>query len=219
MSTHQPTRSTVKKEGKARKGKVEGPTPFKGCLDYLDAWFALLGPAREEVETPATLGRIPDFDERKWYLAFLMERTELSIAAGISLPYEDYVRANELDLLDRVILLALLRAAHDPVGEGGLRVIRLFWALGANSLGRQHEVLSRVETSGRLRDLGAVQCFVSFRQACVKWPDAGPTLMAEGRPVHERRGLAGDGQGATACGVLAQGARGPRSTDSGGTLG
>ena len=133
-------------------------TPFANAFHYLDAWFALLGPAREEGESLASLDRIPDFDERQGYLTFLLERTEKSLAAGTALPFEAYVRAHGLDLLDRVILLALLRMAHNPQERGGLRLVRLLRALGANSLERQWEVLSRVETSGRLRDLFAVHC-------------------------------------------------------------
>ncbi len=133
-------------------------TPFASAFHYLDAWFALLGPAREEGESVATLDRIPDFDERQGYLEYLLERTGRSLEAGTAMPFEAYVRAHGLDLLDRVILLALLRAAHDPQASGGLRLVRLLRALGANNLGRQWDVLSRVETAGRLRDLCAVHC-------------------------------------------------------------
>lgn len=133
-------------------------TPFSGALHYLDAWFALLGPSREEDESPAALDRIPDFDDRQGFLEFLVERTEKSVAAGTALPFEAYVREHELDFLDRLILLALLRVAHDPQASGGVRLVRLLRALGANTLGRQWDVLSRVETAGRLRDLGAVHC-------------------------------------------------------------
>lgn len=126
-------------------------TPLADGFHYLDAWFALLGPAREGDESPAALGRIPDFDERRGSLSYLLQRTDRSVAAGTDLPFEAYVRAQGLDLLDCVILLALLRAAHDPQARGGLRLVRLLRALGVCTLGRQWEVLSRVETAGRPR--------------------------------------------------------------------
>jgi len=136
--------------------KAPEPVPFQSALEYLDGWFELLGPAREEGETAASLGEIPDFDERKAHLAWLRERTDRSVAEGVALPFEEYVRTNGLDLLDRVLLLALLRAAHDPLAKGGLRLVRVLRALGASTFARRWEVESRLETAGRLRDLGAV---------------------------------------------------------------
>ncbi len=164
MKTKSPARKETRKGPEPRPTKSTKSatppeaTPFANAFHYLDAWFALLGPAHEEGESLASLARIPDFDERQGYLAFLLERTAKSLAAGTALPFEAYVRSHGLDLLDRVILLALLRTAHDPQARGGLRLVRLLRALGANSLGRQRDVLSRVETSGRLRDLFAVHC-------------------------------------------------------------
>ena len=190
MTTRRTVRKPVRKVAKSTKtrkrARVPEPAPFANLFDYLDEWFCLLGPVRAELETPASLDRIPDFDQRKGYLAYLLARTEKSLAAGTSLPFEEYVRSHELDLLDRVILLALLRAAHDPQAKGGTRLLRLLHAVGANSLGRQWEVLSRVETSGRLRDLCAVHCFPNpnrvdrmFRLA--PWL-VGPLTAGEGNP-------------------------------------
>lgn len=160
------------------------PVPFADALEYLDAWFAVLEPSREDVGGLAPLGRIPSFDERAGYLSFLLARTERSVAAGLDLPFESWVRRHELDLVDRLVLLALLRAALHPEGDGGLLLPRLLRDLGADSLGRQHRVLSRVETAGRLRDLGAVHCYPypsrsqrTFRLA--PWL-AGPLTTGEG---------------------------------------
>lgn len=155
------TRTTARKAGAAKPGPGDTApeaTPFHGAFDYLDAWFALLEPPNGGEEAGGRHGRIPSFDERHGHLHFLIARTAKSVAAGADLPFETFVRRHDLDLLDRLVLLALLCAAHDPASEGGLAVARLLQALGAASLDRQLHVLSRLETAGRLRDLGAVHC-------------------------------------------------------------
>ncbi len=129
-------------------------TPFH----YLTAWFRALGPSRTENESPASLDEIPPFDDRQDLIRGLEQVTEDSLAAGARLPFEAFVRENGLDLTDRLILLTLLRAAHDPQSPGGLRLILILRALGASALGRQVEVRRKLDEAGPLRDLGLVEC-------------------------------------------------------------
>lgn len=135
----------------------EGAPPFDGPLDQLEAWFEVLGPPRFPDESPASLDAVLPIHARAGFMALLLARTEATEASGVVLPFEAFLRANGLDLLDRLLLLALLRNAHDPQGEKGIKALRLFHATGADTLARRHEVVRRLEEEGRLRDVGAVQ--------------------------------------------------------------
>lgn len=141
--------------GEPKKGPAA--PPFDGPLDHLEAWFEVLGPPRFPDENPAALDAVLPIHSRAGFLALLLARTEATEAAGVALPFEAFLRENGLDLLDRLILLALLRHAHDPQADRGMRAIRLIHATGADTLARRHEVLHRLEEEGRLRDLAAVQ--------------------------------------------------------------
>ncbi len=134
------------------------PDRFEDHFHYLTAWFRLLGPARHENESPAAMDEVPSFEPRRDFLAGLELITARTIEAGIELPFEAFVRENGLDLTDRLILLTLLRSALDPQSQGGLRFIRILWALGADSVGRQIEVRRRLDEEGLLRDLGLIEC-------------------------------------------------------------
>ncbi len=81
-----------------------------------------------------------------------------AVDTGLRLPFEAFVRENGLDLTDRLVLLTLLRAAHDPQSPGGLRLIQILRALDASDLGRQAEVRRKLDEAGPLRDLGLVEC-------------------------------------------------------------
>ena len=131
---------------------------FEGPFDYLDAWFPVLGPARAERESPALMDDIPSFVDRLPLLRDLERVTASSLLAGTSLPFETFVRENKLDLTDRLILLALLRSAHDPQSQGGIRLMRIMWALGADNIGGQHEIRRKLDREGLLRDLRLVEC-------------------------------------------------------------
>lgn len=141
----------------APRRRAPGAEPFPDAFAYLDAWFDLLGPPYLENESAAALAAIPPFDERAARLAVVAARTDSSLSAGVTLPLEAFVRENGLDALDRLLLLALLRHAHDPIGDAGLAPIRLLRAVGADTLARRHAVLSRLEEGGALRDLAAVE--------------------------------------------------------------
>jgi len=133
-------------------------TRFENALQYLEAWFNLLGPNREADESPAALSRIPSFEERTGHFGYLSACTAASVEAGVKLPLEEFISKHELDVVDRLILLALLRAALDPVSEGGIKLVYLLRALGADSLSRRAAVISRLDEAGVMRDLCAIHC-------------------------------------------------------------
>jgi hypothetical protein len=140
------------------KDETSQPDHFEDHFRYLTAWFRLLGPARQESESAAAMTEIPSFEPRRDFLAGLQQITARSLEAGIELPFEAFVHENGLDLTDRLLLLTLLRSALDPLSQGGLRFIRILWALGADSVGRQIEIRRRLEEEGALRDLGLIEC-------------------------------------------------------------
>jgi hypothetical protein len=137
------------------------PTRFEDAFDYLTSWFHLLGPAYMPDESRAGLADIPPFEDRIASMKTLERITECTSEARISLPLEEYIRQNELDLIDRLLLLSLLRAALDPLTDGGLPLIKLLWALGASSVGAQWEVRRRLDHAGQLRDAGIIECVPS----------------------------------------------------------
>ena len=136
----------------------EATDQFQTPFHYLTAWFRVLGPIRTENESPAALDEIPPFDDRQDLIRGLDQVTQDSLAAGVRLPFEAFVRENGLDLIDRLVLLTLLRAAHDPQSPGGLRLIQVLRALGSSDFGRQVEVRRKLDEEGPLRDLGLVEC-------------------------------------------------------------
>ena len=132
--------------------------PFKDGLDYLEAWFAALGvplapeaiaAASPAVAVPAVVyARLPD----------LLLRTARTAGTGVSLPFEEFVGKHEMDLVDRLVLLALLRDAHEPRSGAGVSRANLFAAVEATTLSRRLDTLSRLEERGVLRDLKLVEC-------------------------------------------------------------
>lgn len=137
------------------------PDRFENAFEYLTAWFGLLGPAYLPDESRAGLADIPPFEDRLGSMKALERITEDTSEARISLPFEEYVRQNELDLTDRLILLALLRAALDPLSDGGIPLIKILRALGANGVGTQWEIRRRLDYAGELRDAGIIECVPS----------------------------------------------------------
>jgi hypothetical protein len=157
------TNKTTAPRRPARKPKEESPKvrPFEDVHQYLEAWFGVLGPNREPDESPAALSNIPSFDDRKGYLGYISDCTTASLEAGLSLPLEVFIARHDLDVVDRLILLALLRAALDPVSEGGISLVYILRALGADSYARRVAVASRLDEEGTLRSLCAVHCIPS----------------------------------------------------------
>jgi hypothetical protein len=153
----------MKPKRAARKSREEPPKalPFQDVHQYLEAWFVLLGPNREPDESPAALSNIPSFDDRKGYFGYISDCTTASLKAGLRLPVEAFIAKHELDVVDRLILLALLRAALDPVSDAGISFVYILRALGTDSYARRAAVVSRLDEEGKLRDLCAVHCIPS----------------------------------------------------------
>ena len=134
------------------------PDRFEDGFHYLTSWFCLLGPAHTPDESRARLDEISPFEELLDAMKVIEGITENTLEAGVPIPFEVFARENELDFIDRLILLSLLRNGLDPQSQGGLRLIRIIHALGASHVGRQWEVRCRLETAGALRDLGLIEC-------------------------------------------------------------
>ena len=75
------------------------PDRFEDAFHYLTSWFGLLGPAHVEDESRVRLDEIPPFEERLDSMKVLEAITENTLAAGIPLPFERFVRERELDRL------------------------------------------------------------------------------------------------------------------------
>jgi hypothetical protein len=137
--------------------KPPAPAPFRNAAECLEAWFAALGPAggsRGASGHPSLLfpisGRLPG-------LRLLAARTRATRAAGAAVPVLDACDALGLDLLDRLVLLALLREALDVRGGGGQCLVALCDAAGAADWTQQAALRDRLETGGVLRRLQLVQ--------------------------------------------------------------
>lgn len=135
-----------------------GPRPaaFRDEKECIDAWLAALGPMSGNPSTThAALFR--PIAERMPALRLLAERTRLTRESGVALRLLDAFDALGLDLLDRLLLLALLRDAADVRTGRGLSLGQLCDAVGAADWSHQDAVRSRVEVAGTLRRLRIVQ--------------------------------------------------------------
>lgn len=158
------------------------PNLFADAYDHLSSWFSVLGPPRVEDETRANLDKIPPFEERLDYIKVLEGATENTLKAGTALPFEAFVRGNALDVVSRLILLALLRSALDPQSAGGIRLIKIIHALGANDVGRQREIRHRLDNESDLRDLELIECvpFLDLTQRLYRLPYRMVDLLTDG---------------------------------------
>ncbi len=131
--------------------------PFTNGLDHLNAWFGALGDAPPSELLPLL---VPTEVPKSVYaqIPALLLRTVRSVEGGITLPFEEFSLEHDLDVVDRLILLALLREAHGPRSGCGISVAHLFLAVEATTLSRRLDVLSRIEELGKLRDLRMVEC-------------------------------------------------------------
>lgn len=154
-----PTRRPRPAKAARASAAESGPSvlPFSDALGYLDSWFLALGPARIGDESPASLLQIPSAEDRPGVFRYISACSDVTLQAGTPLPFEEFARAHDLDLLDRLLLLSLLRDAHDPLSQHGLRLIRILRSVYADRLSIQHEVSTRLEEGGKLRDLEAVE--------------------------------------------------------------
>src|SRR5664280_1792097 len=131
---------------KSTGGPEEGERPYCGSWDYLDDWLSfqrsLISAFRAGTPPPA------DPAER---LTCLLARTEATLEVGADLPLERFIRKNGLDLVDRLLLVALLSDALSPNSDGGLRMCDLTTAAGASTFEAQEIVRARIEDCGALR--------------------------------------------------------------------
>jgi hypothetical protein len=126
--------------------------PYGGAWDCLDDWLSfprdLITAFRAGTAAP------PDAAER---LEYLLARTESTVVARVDVPLERFVRANCLDDVDRLLVIALLDDALSSTSDGGIRLADLTAAAGA--VGREaHEVVrTRLEVWGDLRSLDLLE--------------------------------------------------------------
>lgn len=130
--------------------------PFASAGECLEAWFHALGPMTGSSDRHLT-GIVP-IEERLPFLQRLAARTKATREAGLAVPVLDAIEALGLDLLDRLLLLALLRDALDARSNGGRRTASLCDAAGAASWTQQQLVRKRLDEEGALRRLGLLEC-------------------------------------------------------------
>src|ERR1035441_2352927 len=126
--------------------------PYGGAWEYLDYWLTL--PRDLITAFRAGTAAPPDAAER---LEYLLARTESTVVARVDVPLERFVRANCLDDVDRLLVIALLDDALSSTSDGGIRLADLTAAAGA--VGREaHEVVrTRLEVWGDLRSLDLLE--------------------------------------------------------------
>jgi hypothetical protein len=124
----------------------EGERPYCGSWDYLDDWLSF----QRGLITAFRAGTLPPADPAE-RLTCLLARTEATLEVGADLPLERFIRKNGLDLVDRLLLVALLSDALSPNSDGGLRMCDLTTAAGASTFEAQEIVRTRIEDCGALR--------------------------------------------------------------------
>lgn len=129
--------------------------PFASGEECLEAWFLALGPMTGSGGDHPT-GIVP-IDVRLPHLRALAARSAATRDAGVPTPVLDAIEGLRLDLLDRLLLLALLRDNLDARTNGGLRIATLCDAAGAATWSHQALVCSRLDDAGALRRHGLVE--------------------------------------------------------------
>lgn len=144
------------KDEKARPRTPDPETgPFRSAAECLEAWFLHLGPMTGSSDRHPT-GIVP-IEERLPILKRLAARTRATREAGLAVPVLAAIEKLGLDLLDRLLLLGLLRDALDVRSNGGRRTPSLCDAAGAASWTQQQLVRRRLDEDGALRRLGLVE--------------------------------------------------------------
>lgn len=92
------------------------PRSFPSGEECLEAWFLALGPMRGSGSEHPT--GIVSVDVRLPHLRVLAARTAATCRAGIAVPVLEAIAALGLDLLDRLLLLAILRESLDARSRG-----------------------------------------------------------------------------------------------------
>ena len=136
----------------------ETPTPagreplFRDSWAYLTEWFALSAEVERGVRR-----KDPEDEPLRRYPA-LVRRGRATLEAGVPLPVESFAADLDLDQVDRLLLVALLREALCPASEGGVVYRRLLGAAGAFNLEMCQAVRRRLEVEGPLRSAGLLEC-------------------------------------------------------------
>ncbi len=133
-----------------------GPAPFRDEKEGLDAWFAALGPMNGN-RSSGHASLIQPISERMPALRLLSARSRATRRAGIPLRFLDAFDGLGLDLLDRLLLLALLRDSVDIRAGRGITLACLCDFAGAAEWSHQDVLRSRLEVAGTLRRLRIVQ--------------------------------------------------------------
>ena len=133
-----------------------GPAPFRDEKEGLDAWFAALGPMNGN-KSSGHASLFQPISERMPALRLLADRSRATRRAGITLRFLDAFDGLGLDLLDRLLLLALLRDAVDIRAGRGITLAYLCDFAGAAEWSHQDVLRSRLEVAGTLRRLRIVQ--------------------------------------------------------------
>ncbi len=138
------------------------PAPFPSQAACLEAWFDVLGPMNGSSAKDSRSGIFP-IEGRLEDIRQLVGRVDSTRAAGGKLPFFDaidtlgpgeapgQVDRMGLDLLDRLLLLALVRDSFDARSGGGLVLAQLCDAAGAATHVQQEALRKRLEESGQLR--------------------------------------------------------------------
>ena len=154
-----------------------GPAPFRDEKECLDAWFAALGPMNGN-KSSGHASLFQPISERMPALRLLADRSRATRRAGITLRFLDAFDGLGLDLLDRLLLLALLRDAVDIRAGRGLSIAYLCDFAGAAEWSHQDVLRSRLEVAGTLRRLRIVQSDVDpvVQERCYRldprWKDS-----------------------------------------------
>ena len=145
----------MREERKATRTTPAETGPFASAAECLESWFLHLGPMKGSSDRHPS-GTVP-IEDRLPFLRRLSARTKATRRAGIAVPVLDAIEALGLDLLDRMLLLALLRDALDVRSNGGIRASSLCDAAGAASWAQQDLARKRLDEEGALRRLGLVE--------------------------------------------------------------
>ena len=130
--------------------------PYTDGGECLEAWFLVLG-AMDGLPSPDHPSGIVPLEERSEEIALVEERTRATREGGIPVPVMDAMGTLDLDVLDQLLVLALLRDSLDARQGEGLRLRQLCEATGAADWRRQEVLRARLERAGALRRLGLVQ--------------------------------------------------------------
>ena len=138
------------------------PAPFPSQAACLEAWFDVLGPMNGSSKTDHRSGIYP-IEGRLGEIRQLVATTVATRGSGVNLPFFDAIdtlgtvdspgpaSAGGLDLLDRLLLLALVRDSFEARSRGGLVLAQMCDAAGAATHTQQEAVRERLEESGSLR--------------------------------------------------------------------